>query len=207
MHFTGAFDSLSGWYNVWFISSNLYIFGITFVIYPIKYILFYYSIKNIQQYSRSQTLSDNSHLLQNAINLTDKRRVNVQMTHIHRAYKTSFQSPPFTWPTIELFGLLHTILEQNNCKEIDSLVSEFKPMWKVFSIKLHKWHLVPWVVIVQNKFQMNFNKPTGCSIIADFTWIDWYNCQTKSLQNSAFSNNCKHKWQWKSFKLLSNGRV
>ena len=66
---------------------------------------------------------------------------------------------------------------------------------EAYSIKSHQQSSLPYKVLVQNKFSMTFNKPTGRGNMLNFIQI---NCQiSKKMDTGVFdvSYNCDLKWE------------
>ena len=57
-------------------------------------------------------------------------------------------------------------------KQIGSQVSKHRAMLIVYSIKLLQQSSLHWILLVENKVSLNFNKPTGRGKILNFSEID-----------------------------------
>ena len=88
-------------------------------------------------------------------------------------------------------------------KQIGSQVSRHKII--VYFTKSCQQRSLPW--IVQNKFSVSFNKPTGCGHILNFICINRRISEKMDTKFSYFSYNCDLEWRSRSFKLIPTCRA
>ena len=84
-------------------------------------------------------------------------------------------------------------------KQIGSQVSWHMTILNICLIASHQQSSLPWIMLVQNKFHMSFNKPTGCGNILKFHPNRYLNLWENGHQNFRF---LIYLWRWIKVKVI-----